>query len=67
MAIRRLRYSPGLETYCAEIENDRMTLSAILKSPHSIEFRLQLDDWIHSLRELGKSETTDLLKSEVFH
>ncbi|XP_029028963.1 dynein heavy chain domain-containing protein 1 isoform X2 [Betta splendens] len=42
----------GLEMYCAEIESDRMTLSTMLKSPYSIEFRPQIEDWMQSLQEL---------------
>lgn len=44
----------GLETLFAEIDNDLITLSIMMKSPVSVEFRLQLDDWVQSLRELGK-------------
>uniref|UniRef100_A0AAQ5XW98 AAA+ ATPase domain-containing protein n=1 Tax=Amphiprion ocellaris TaxID=80972 RepID=A0AAQ5XW98_AMPOC len=42
----------GLETLLFETENDLMTLSTILKSPHSTDFRLQLEDWIESLQKL---------------
>ncbi|XP_067441454.1 dynein heavy chain domain-containing protein 1 isoform X1 [Thunnus thynnus] len=38
----------------AQTENDLMSLSIILKSSHSTEFRLQVEDWIQSLQELGK-------------
>ncbi|XP_069545473.1 dynein heavy chain domain-containing protein 1 [Brachyistius frenatus] len=44
----------GLESVCAELENDLMTLSTMLESPYSVEFRLQLEDWIQSLKELVK-------------
>lgn len=44
-----------MEIYCADIENDRMILSTMLKSPYSVGFRLLLEDWIQSLKELGKS------------
>ncbi|XP_070834922.1 dynein heavy chain domain-containing protein 1 [Chaetodon trifascialis] len=44
----------GLETHFAETENDLMTLSTMLKSPHSAEFRLQMEDWVQSLQDLGK-------------
>ncbi|XP_076585176.1 dynein heavy chain domain-containing protein 1 [Chaetodon auriga] len=44
----------GLEIHFAEIENDLMTLSTMLKSPHSVEFRLQIEDWVQSLQDLGK-------------
>lgn len=46
-------YHLGLEIPFAEIENDVMTLSAMLKSPHSVEFRQQMEDWVQSLRDLG--------------
>ncbi|XP_059188998.1 dynein heavy chain domain-containing protein 1 isoform X2 [Centropristis striata] len=44
----------GLEIYFAEIENDLMALSPMLKSPHSVEFRLQIKDWMQSLKDLEK-------------
>lgn len=44
----------GLEIQFAEIENDLMTLSIMLKSPHSVELRLQMEDWAQSLQDLGK-------------
>ncbi|XP_070683759.1 dynein heavy chain domain-containing protein 1 [Pempheris klunzingeri] len=44
----------GLEIHFAEIENDLMTLSAMLKSPHSVQCRLQMEDLVHSLQDLGK-------------
>ncbi|XP_044043043.1 dynein heavy chain domain-containing protein 1 isoform X2 [Siniperca chuatsi] len=44
----------GLEIHFAEIDNDLMTLSTMLKSPHSVEFRLQMEDWVQSLQDLGK-------------
>nr|XP_020441880.1 dynein heavy chain domain-containing protein 1-like [Monopterus albus] len=42
----------GLEIHLAEIENDLMTLSTMLKSPHSVEVRLQMEEWVQSLQEL---------------
>ncbi|XP_051802066.1 dynein heavy chain domain-containing protein 1 isoform X2 [Acanthochromis polyacanthus] len=42
----------GLEILLFETENDLMTLSTILKSPHSTDFRLQLEDWTESLQKL---------------
>ncbi|XP_045902961.1 dynein heavy chain domain-containing protein 1 isoform X2 [Micropterus dolomieu] len=44
----------GLEIHFAEIENDLMTLSAMMRSPHSVEFRLQMEDWFQLLQDLGK-------------
>lgn len=44
----------GLEILFAEIENDLMSLSTMLKSPYSSEFRWQMQDWVQSLQELGK-------------
>lgn len=44
----------GLEILFAEIENDLMSLSTMLKSPYSFEFRWQMQDWVQSLQELGK-------------
>ncbi|XP_010785665.1 dynein heavy chain domain-containing protein 1 [Notothenia coriiceps] len=44
----------GLEIHFAEIENDLMTLSTMLKSPHSVEFRLQNEHLFQSLHDLGK-------------
>lgn len=45
----------GLEIHYAEIENDLMTLSLMLKSPHSVEFRLQMENLVQSLQDLGKA------------
>ncbi|KAI4796219.1 hypothetical protein KUCAC02_027892 [Chaenocephalus aceratus] len=44
----------GLEIHFAEIENDLMTLSTMLKSPHSVDFRLQNEHLFQSLHDLGK-------------
>ncbi|XP_035515196.1 dynein heavy chain domain-containing protein 1-like [Morone saxatilis] len=44
----------GLEIHFAEIENDLMTLSTMLKSLHSVEFRPQMEDWVQSLQDLEK-------------
>ncbi|XP_040002556.1 dynein heavy chain domain-containing protein 1 isoform X2 [Xiphias gladius] len=44
----------GLEIHFAEIENDLMTLSTMLKSPYSFEFRWQLEDCLQSLQCLEK-------------
>ncbi|XP_047222617.1 dynein heavy chain domain-containing protein 1 isoform X3 [Girardinichthys multiradiatus] len=44
----------GLETHFAEIRKDLITLSIMLKSPHSVEFRLQLEDLVKSLKDLAK-------------
>nr|XP_046228919.1 dynein heavy chain domain-containing protein 1 [Scatophagus argus] len=44
----------GLEVHFAKIENDLMTLSTMLKSPHSVDFRLQIKDWVQSLQDLEK-------------
>lgn len=43
-----------LDTNLAEIENDLMTLSIMLKSPHSVDVRLQVESWVKSLQELGR-------------
>ncbi|XP_036951826.1 dynein heavy chain domain-containing protein 1-like isoform X4 [Acanthopagrus latus] len=44
----------GLEMHFAEIENDLMTLSFMLKSPHSVPFRLQMENMVQSLKDLEK-------------
>ncbi|XP_032390213.1 dynein heavy chain domain-containing protein 1 [Etheostoma spectabile] len=44
----------GLEIHFDEIESDLMALSTMLKSPHSVEFRLQMEDWVQLLQDLGK-------------
>ncbi|XP_029980645.1 dynein heavy chain domain-containing protein 1 [Sphaeramia orbicularis] len=44
----------GLEIHLAETENDLMTLSNMLNSPHSVGFRMQIEDWVQLLRELEK-------------
>lgn len=43
-----------MKIHYTQTENDLMTLSIMLKSPHSTEFRLQVEDWMQSLQELGK-------------
>ncbi|XP_028316890.1 dynein heavy chain domain-containing protein 1 [Gouania willdenowi] len=42
----------GLELCLADVEGDLMTLSIMLNSPHSMDFRLQLNSWIEILRDL---------------
>lgn len=42
-----------LEANFDEIENDSITLSIILKSPHSSDIRLQIESWMNSLKEVG--------------
>ncbi|KAM4595719.1 dynein heavy chain domain-containing protein 1 [Fundulus diaphanus] len=44
----------GLETLFAEIQKDLITLSTMLRSPHSVEFHLQLEDLVQSLKDLAK-------------
>lgn len=44
----------GLDILFAEIENDLMTMSTLLKSQYSFEFRQQMEDWMQSLQDLGK-------------
>ncbi|XP_053191724.1 dynein heavy chain domain-containing protein 1-like [Scomber japonicus] len=44
----------GMEIHFNQTENDLMTLSIMLKSPHSIEFRSQVEDWMQLLKELEK-------------
>ncbi|XP_047434083.1 dynein heavy chain domain-containing protein 1 [Mugil cephalus] len=43
-----------LDMLFSEIGNHLMTLSTMLNSPYSVDFRLQLEEWIHSLQELEK-------------
>lgn len=58
----------GLEICFAEIENDLMTLSIMLKSPHSVEFRQQMEDWAQSLQDLGKVDIQGKKRNvEIFH
>lgn len=33
-----------------------MTLSTMLKSPYTFEFRQEMEDWMQSLLDLGKSD-----------
>ncbi|XP_007576319.1 dynein heavy chain domain-containing protein 1 isoform X2 [Poecilia formosa] len=44
----------GLETHFVEIQKDLITLSTMMKSPHSVEIRLQLRKLAESLKVLGK-------------
>ncbi|XP_065818747.1 dynein heavy chain domain-containing protein 1-like [Labrus bergylta] len=44
----------GLGLHIAEIENDLMTLSTMLKSPHAVECKRQMEEWMQSLQDLGK-------------
>lgn len=48
----------GLEMHFAEIENDLMALYIMLESPHSVEYRVQMEDWVQSLQDLGKVDIT---------
>ena len=57
----------GLETHSAEIENDLITLCTMLKSRHSDAFRLQLEDWIRSLQELGKAVLREGFKKDFLY
>ncbi|KAM4750013.1 dynein heavy chain domain-containing protein 1 [Anableps anableps] len=43
-----------LETHFSEIQKDLLTLSTMLKSRHSVEFRLQLEDLVQFLKDLAK-------------
>lgn len=36
----------------------------MLKSPYSVEFRLHMEDWIQSLKELGKS---DIMEKKILN
>ncbi|XP_068177150.1 dynein heavy chain domain-containing protein 1 [Antennarius striatus] len=42
-----------LDVHLTEVENDLMALSTVLKSPHSVDARLEMEDWVQSLQELG--------------
>ncbi|XP_034543495.1 dynein heavy chain domain-containing protein 1 [Notolabrus celidotus] len=45
---------PGLELLFAEIDNDLMTLSTMFKSPHVVEIKKQIKDWMQTLQHLGR-------------
>lgn len=49
-----LFFCAGLETHLADLEGDLMTLFAMRRSSHSAEFRLQVEEWVQSLQNLGK-------------
>ena len=53
-----------LDIHLAETENDLMTLSIMLKSPHSVELRLQMEDWVQSLKDLGKVDIQKKLRNK---
>ncbi|XP_054635114.1 dynein heavy chain domain-containing protein 1-like isoform X3 [Dunckerocampus dactyliophorus] len=44
----------GLEIIFTDIEHDLMTLTNMQKSRHSADFRLQVEEWMHSLQDLEK-------------
>ncbi|XP_061626704.1 dynein heavy chain domain-containing protein 1 isoform X2 [Phyllopteryx taeniolatus] len=44
----------GLEFLFSEIENDLMTMTNMHRSRHSVDFRLQVEEWMHLLQELDK-------------
>ncbi|XP_061534497.1 dynein heavy chain domain-containing protein 1-like isoform X2 [Phycodurus eques] len=44
----------GLEFLFSEIENDLMTMTNMHRSRHSLDFRLQVEEWMHLLQELDK-------------
>lgn len=50
-----------LETNFAEIENDLITLSIMLKSPHSVDITVRIESWMKSLNELGMALGLGLL------
>lgn len=56
----------GLEIHFAEIENDLMTLSVMLKSPHTVEFTQQMEDWAQSLQDLGKVDIQKKKEKEMW-
>lgn len=39
----------------ADIEDGLMTLSKMLSSQHSVEFRPQVEHWVQRFQELGKT------------
>lgn len=55
----------GLDIHLAEVENDLMILSVMLKSPHSIEFRLHMGDWVQTLRDLGRFDILKRKKKRI--
>lgn len=59
--LRFVFFHSGLEMHLAEIENDLMTLSFMLKSPHSVPFRLQMENMVQSLKDLGKARFSNKL------
>lgn len=52
--ICRLLSHTGLEKHFAQIESDLVTLSIMLNSPHSVELRPQIEDYMYSLQDLGR-------------
>ncbi|XP_076023406.1 dynein heavy chain domain-containing protein 1, partial [Genypterus blacodes] len=44
----------GLEMHLADIEDGSMTLSKMLNSQHSVEFRPQVEHWVQRFQELEK-------------
>ncbi|XP_061685389.1 dynein heavy chain domain-containing protein 1 [Syngnathoides biaculeatus] len=44
----------GLEFLFAEIENDLMNMTNMHRSRHSVDFRLEVEEWMHLLQELDK-------------
>lgn len=47
----------GLEFLFSEIETDSMTMTNMHSSRHSVDFRSQVEEWMHLLQELGKHIT----------
>ncbi|XP_057698574.1 dynein heavy chain domain-containing protein 1-like isoform X3 [Corythoichthys intestinalis] len=44
----------GLEFLFSEIEKDVMTMTYMHRSRHSVDFRMEVEEWIHLLQELEK-------------
>lgn len=44
----------GVEEHLGRIQSDLMSLSVMLASPHSVDLRPQMEDWLKSLHDLGK-------------
>ncbi|CAG12540.1 unnamed protein product, partial [Tetraodon nigroviridis] len=53
----RLKENLSVEEHLGRIQSDLMSLSVMLASPHSVDLRPQMEDWLKSLHDLAARVT----------
>ncbi|XP_057698578.1 dynein heavy chain domain-containing protein 1-like isoform X7 [Corythoichthys intestinalis] len=56
----------GLEFLFSEIEKDVMTMTYMHRSRHSVDFRMEVEEWIHLLQELGRPGNNSNIREQLF-